>query len=226
MPDTLPSLRCIPPDENPDRFPHKFLKLFSYNHLWAGEVTVSLNSGSYWDEVYMLHKILVAMDDSAIGEHVFREALTLAKAIGAKMMLLHVLSVDEKGYPDNIFLPSLANASGVFIEQSVQAYLEQLEAFKEYGLKLLQSRADEAKLAGVPTEFTQTLGSPGYSICDLARTWEADLIITGRRSRSVVSKLFLGSVSNYVNHNAPCSVMTVHSQDIAQANQAVGNPSE
>ena len=161
----------------------------------------------------MLHKILVAMDDSAIGEHVFNEALYLAKATEAKLMLLHVLSMDEKGYPDNAFLPNPTDASGGFINQSVRTYLEQLETFKEYGLNLLRSRADEAKLAGVPTEFTQTLGSPGYSICDLARTWEADLIMTGRRSRSLVSKLFLGSVSNYVNHNAPCSVLTVHSQE-------------
>ena len=161
----------------------------------------------------MLHKILVAMDDSTIGEYVFNEALDLAKATGAKLMLLHVLSMDEKGYPDNTFLPGPTDVSGGFINQSIKTYLEQLEAFKEYGLNLLRSRTDEAKLAGVPTEFTQTLGSPGYSICDLASTWGADLIITGRRSRSLVSKLFLGSVSNYVNHNAPCSVMTVQSRD-------------
>ena len=160
----------------------------------------------------MLHKILVAMDDSAIGEYVFNEALDLAKAIGAKLMLLHVLSRDEKGYPDNTLLPDPTDASDSLINQSVKTYLEQLEAFKAYGLNMLRSRANEAKLAGVPTEYTQTLGSPGYSICDLASTWGADLVITGRRSRSLVSKLFLGSVSNYVNHNAPCSVMTVHSQ--------------
>ena len=161
----------------------------------------------------MLKKILVAMDDSAIGEHVFNEALNLAKATGATLMLLHVLSMDEKGYPDTAFLPDPADASGVFIDRSVKNYLEQLEAFKECGLDLLRSRAAVAQSTGVPTEFTQTLGSPGYSICDLARTWEADLIMTGRRSRSLVSKLFLGSVSNYVNHNAPCSVMTVHCQE-------------
>ncbi len=161
----------------------------------------------------MPQKILVAMDDSAIGEHVFNESLTLAKATGAKLMLLHVISMDEEGYPDTAFLPDPADASGVFMNRSVKNYLEQLEAFKESGLKLLQSRAAKAKSFGVPTEITQTLGSPGYSICDLARTWEADLIMTGRRSRTLVSKLFLGSVSNYVNHNAPCSVMTVHSQD-------------
>ena len=165
----------------------------------------------------MLRKILVAIDDSAIGEHVFNEALSLAKALEAQLMLLHVLSMDEKGYPDTSFLPNLADASGVTIDRSVNAYLKQLEALKAANLNRLREQANAAQLSGVPTEFTQTQGKPGHSICDLARTWGADLIITGRRSRSLVNKLFLGSVSNYVNHNAPCSVMTIHSQDEAKA---------
>ena len=165
----------------------------------------------------MFRKILVAIDDSAIGAHVFNEALFLAKARGTRLMLLHVLSMDEKGYPDTAFLPDPADASGVTMERSVNAYLQKLEAFKTAGLNRLREQANTAQLSGVPTDFTQTLGSPGYSICDLARTWGADLIITGRRSRSLVNKLFLGSVSHYVNHNAPCSVMTIHSHDEAKA---------
>ncbi|MEO0350033.1 MAG: universal stress protein, partial [Cyanobacteria bacterium P01_A01_bin.15] len=39
--------------------------------------------------------------------------------------------------------------------------------------------------------------------------WNADLIMMGRRGRSGFSELLLGSVSNYVMHHAPCSVLTV-----------------
>lgn len=46
-------------------------------------------------------------------------------------------------------------------------------------------------------------------ICELARNWNADLIILGRRGRTGLSELLLGSVSNYVLHHAPCSVLTV-----------------
>lgn len=46
-------------------------------------------------------------------------------------------------------------------------------------------------------------------ICDVARSWKADLIVLGRRGYSGVKELFLGSVSNYVLHHTPCSILTV-----------------
>lgn len=55
----------------------------------------------------MIHKILVAMDNSAIGDYVFDTALSSAKAVEADMMLLHVLSDEEEGSPDSFGLDSL-----------------------------------------------------------------------------------------------------------------------
>jgi nucleotide-binding universal stress UspA family protein len=40
----------------------------------------------------MFNKILVAIDNSENSSHVFEEALSLAKATGANLMLFHVLS--------------------------------------------------------------------------------------------------------------------------------------
>lgn len=45
----------------------------------------------------MFHKILVAMDTSAISKDVFSEALSLATAIKGSLMLLHVVSAEEDG---------------------------------------------------------------------------------------------------------------------------------
>jgi nucleotide-binding universal stress UspA family protein len=86
---------------------------------------------------------------------------------------------------------------------------QQWEVLEKQGLELLQSCTDEATLAGVSTEFIQSPGNPGQTICNLASTWGADLIIVGRQGLSGWSELALGSVSNYVIHNAPCSVLTM-----------------
>ncbi len=156
----------------------------------------------------MFRKILVAMDSSAIGKQVFDKALALAKATDACLMLLHVLSVEEEGSPNNYTFHSLDYYS-VVSEQTLQIETQQWWWCEKHGLELLRSRQTIATAAGVSTEFTQTSGSPGRKICDLARTWGADLIVIGRRGRSGLAELILGSVSNYVLHHAPSSVLTV-----------------
>ncbi len=168
----------------------------------------------------MFHKILVAMDTSAIGKSVFAEALDLAKVTGASLMLLHVLSSEEKGSPNISVFPSLEYYPGLS-GKTLEIYQQQWSAFEKQGLELLRSRVDEATAAGVSTEFTQNRGSPGRTICDLARTWRAELIVVGRRGHSGLSELILGSVSNYVIHHAPCSVLTVqHTVNTTKADQA------
>jgi nucleotide-binding universal stress UspA family protein len=156
----------------------------------------------------MLKKILVALDRSEMGQQVFEQALALAKATQASLLLLHVLSPEEEGSPN---IPTISNfdyypgLSG----QSFELYQKQWDNFKNEGVQMLQSLSAQANISGVSTEFTQTLGNPCKSICKLAINWGADLIIMGHRGRSGLTELFLGSVSNYVLHHAPCSVHIV-----------------
>lgn len=159
----------------------------------------------------MFHKVLVAMDCSQISHYVFDEALSLAKAFKANMMLLHVLTVEEEGilYTPTM-LSSPAGSSVVVVNERIQElYQQQCQTLKTQSVEKLRTLTDKAIAAGVSTEFTQTYGDPGRTICDYAGTWGADLIIVGRRGLSGLSELILGSVSNYVLHHAPCSVLTL-----------------
>lgn len=156
----------------------------------------------------MFHKILVAMDRSEISNQVFNEALVLAQLTGGSLMLLHVLSREEEGSPHIPMLPGMEYHPALRAD-SWEFYQKEWKAFENQGLDLLRSRTDKATAVGVRTEFTQISGIPGRTICNFARTWGADLIIMGRRGRSGISELILGSVSNYVLHHAPCSVLTV-----------------
>ncbi|MBG1239845.1 universal stress protein [Nostoc sp. NZL] len=157
----------------------------------------------------MFKKILAALERSEIGQQVFEEALDLAKLTQASLMLVHVLSPEEEGSP---YLPMLSNFDYYpgLSSQSFELYQKQWDAFKNEGIKMLQSFCAQANTAGVTTEFTQNIGNPGRIICDLAHSYGADLIVMGRRGRSGLAELFLGSVSNYVLHHAPCSVHVVH----------------
>jgi nucleotide-binding universal stress UspA family protein len=166
--------------------------------------------------VYMfINKILVALDSSELSKQVFEQALALAKVTQASLMLLHVLSAEEEGSPHMPVYSGFDYYSGVR-GQTLELYQEQWDAFKRQSLEMLQSFCAQANIAGVSTEFTQNPGSPGRCICDVSRNWGADLIIMGRRGHSGLKELFLGSVSNYVLHHAPCSVYIVHLPAVAK----------
>ncbi|MEP0798071.1 universal stress protein [Trichocoleus sp. DQ-A3] len=176
---------------------------------FAGQEVLHSGNKNRLGLVCMFYKILVAMDSSEIGKQVFDEAVSLAKAFHASLMLLHVLSANEEGSPGIPGMPGLDYYP--WRRDDVPSdYRQQWDAFESQYLALLRSRADEATKAGISTEFTQNLGSRGENICDLAETWSADLIVMGRRGRSGIGELVLGSVSNYVLHHAPCSVLVVH----------------
>jgi len=165
-------------------------------------------------QVYMLYKILVAVDDSFMNRVVFDEALDLSRKTGASLMLLHVMTPEEKNHPElpRSYIPYYYP---IITDELLQQYQKEWEAAENRGLEMLRSLAQEA--TGVTVELTQNIGNPGRVICDLAKDWGATLIVTGRRGRTGLSELFMGSVSNYVIHHAPCSVFVVQGRVQAEA---------
>ena len=155
----------------------------------------------------MFKKILVAIDYETSSRKVFEAGLSLAQTIGANLMLLHILSWEEKIYP-RPFIYS-GGESEPRDELMVNLERQQWQKLEREGLELLLSLTEEATRAGVKTEFTQTRGYPGQNICEEAQTWAAELILVGSRGLTGVKEMFLGSVSNYVTHHAPCSVLIV-----------------
>lgn len=167
----------------------------------------------------MFKKILVATDISDIGKQIFAEAVEMAKAIGADVMLLHVLSPFDEGYPNLPLFPGIESYhpmvyDPVLSERISEEYSNQLNAYAENSLRILKDEVAWASAQGVNADYTQGAGEPGHAICKLASTWGADLIMIGRRGRQGLSELVLGSVSNYVLHHAPCSVLTVQGRDL------------
>lgn len=167
----------------------------------------------------MFSKMLVALDQGSTCVGLFKQALALAQATGARLMLLSILEPEgngslvtsaDYGYP----LP-------LGIDNSI--WLDLYRKAETRGLDRLRNFTDQAIAAGVSTEFTQIIGSPGREICALAKTWEADLILVGSHGRTGLSELLLGSVSNYVMHHAPCSVLVIDGQTLSEA---IAEPAE
>ncbi|NJM61888.1 MAG: universal stress protein [Oscillatoriales cyanobacterium RU_3_3] len=158
----------------------------------------------------MLDKILVAVDRSENAEQVLDVAIALAKAMGASLMLLHVLSSEEKDCPQ---MPLMTTPQYYPTEKKLfEEYYQQWQIYEQQGIEMLRSYTAKAKAEGANADFTQSFGNPGRAICEMAKTWGADSIVMGHRGYSGLKELVLGSASNYVLHHAPCSVFTVKSQ--------------
>ncbi|HEY9616312.1 MAG TPA: universal stress protein [Microcoleaceae cyanobacterium] len=163
----------------------------------------------------MFQKILVAIDQSEVSQQAFDEAVALANATNANLMLIHVLSPFGQDYPNPVF-PTDPTYPGLQAE-AMRVHLQQWEILEKQGIEFLKARADAAIAAGVSTEFTQSLGDPGQAICELARIWNAHLIVIGRRGYSGLKELVLSSVSNYVAHHSPCSVLIVQHPELSSS---------
>lgn len=156
----------------------------------------------------MLQKIVVALDLLDTNEAVFAQGLDLALATGGQLMLVHALAGDRDGGPVMPisgawdYYSAIGDGAWVRYQSEWKAYIQQ-------GLAMLKAFCDRAITANVSAEFSQLDEQPGRAICDLANRWEADVVVVGSHKRTGLSELFVGSVSNYVVHHAPCSVFVV-----------------
>ncbi len=164
----------------------------------------------------MFKRILVAVDKTSVSKTAYERAIALAKLMNSQLMVFHVLDDREPGSPARPPADALyyANELTTTLRDNYRQAWHVYEAEYTDYLKWLVA---EARSEGVQVEFSQEFGDPGRAICDFAREWQADLIITGSQGRTGLSELFLGSVSNHVTHHAPCSVLVVHQSDRPQS---------
>lgn len=155
----------------------------------------------------MVERILVALDNSQTNDLVFEEALTLAQQHQAQLIIVHILSTDERDpSPLTDLIPYSPSASR---EQLVERYQEQLLHAEHQCLATLHAFAEKARATGIVAECIQQVGNPRKLICYLAQDWNVELIVMGQRQRSWLSRCFLGGVSQAVVRRAPCPVHIV-----------------
>ena len=142
----------------------------------------------------VIEAIVVGTDGSPTAAVAMREAIDLAKSLGAR---LHVVSAYQPlsgvrvgGEGGN---PELAAAAGPRVQ--VDAMLEQA--------------AGAAHAAGVEADCYARRGDPAEAILDVAAEQGASLIVVGSKGMHGTRRFLLGSVPDKISHHAPCSVLIV-----------------
>lgn len=165
-------------------------------------------------------RILVAIEESPLDPSVFRAALELAHSNKAVLRLLHCISNEIVTQPrsstsfETNFSPSLLMDNYQTQEMIIDHQIEEAQS-------ILQRYSQEAISHGVPTESDYLVGEVGYQLCEAAKDWAADLIVVGRQGRSKWAEALLGSVSNYVVHHAPCSVLVIQEVELESPPESV-----
>ncbi len=154
------------------------------------------------------HRILAAINDSQLCPYIFETALELAKSNNATLLLLHCLLPEVMSETTSPTSMDLGMTFGIE-DNDYQTQQILIDKQIDEVQAMLNRHSEVAMSQGVPTEVDYKVGEAGHELCEAAKNWQADLIIVGRRGRSGLTEALLGSVSNYVVHHAPCSVLVI-----------------
>lgn len=144
----------------------------------------------------MFRSIVVGTDGSQTASEAVRQAVELAKEIGAKIQLVSAyepvpvsrLREEKRETPEDI--------------QWMVNPREEVDG-------TLSEAADTVREAGVDVEIFARQGDPADAILDVAEETDADLIVVGNKGMTGAKRFLLGSVPNKVSHHAPCSVLII-----------------
>ena len=136
--------------------------------------------------------ILVAVDGSKQAAWAFKKAIEIAKRNDASLVMTHIID-----------LRTFA---------TVEAYDRTIsERATQFATELMESYKQQAIEAGIKdVDYDIDYGSPKVMIAkDVAKKYNADLIICGATGMNAVERFFIGSVSEHITRYASCDVLVV-----------------
>lgn len=144
-----------------------------------------------------LKKVMACLDLSAYAEATFLHALTLAKGLGAELVLLNVVNSRGLDALDQLAAEGYAVNRDKYIDSVVA---DRRAAFEKEYLPLAQ---------GVPTSVIFRVGLPYDEIVKACRDEGVDLVVLGTKGRSNIVGTLFGSTAEKVFRRAPCTVVSV-----------------
>jgi nucleotide-binding universal stress UspA family protein len=145
----------------------------------------------------MFTSIVVGTDGSDTATEAVRQAIALARSVGARIELVSAY----EPVPESRLR-----------EESVHAPEEDLHWMvnvREDALATLETAAAAIRAAGIEVEVFARQGDPADAILDVAEERGSDLIVVGNEGMTGAKRFLLGTVPNKVSHHAPCSVLII-----------------
>lgn len=142
-----------------------------------------------WRTFRRIETILVAYDGSPQSQHALQIALSLAKMASSKVLVFSVVQVPK---------PALRAELNAVLDDGREGYERSFVAIRE-----------QAKESEIELDTEIAVGRPADQIIYRAETFQASLIVMGRRKKPAVEHWIRGSSSERVLRYARCPVMLV-----------------
>ncbi len=150
----------------------------------------------------MYQNILVPIDGSDTAALGLREAIDLARALGGRIRLLHVVNT----------MPWIG---GDVAPAVLDELITQLRSTGECILHEAKRTASAAEIE-IDTRIIEAPGErAGEMIVAEARSWPAQLIVCGTHGRRGLKRLLLGSDAEYIVRHSSVPVLLIRARSVA-----------
>lgn len=139
-----------------------------------------------------LTRVAVALDGSDHADHALDLAISLARHYAASLLVVSVV-------------PPLPTVS--YSAVAPPAIPEDLTPFHEELLTRAKKKAEDSGVRDVVTVLLE--GHVSDTLVTYFKHHPTDLLVMGSRGLSASTRLFLGSVSDFVVHHTPCPILIV-----------------
>jgi len=136
----------------------------------------------------LYRRILCATDGSPASRPVADQAIALARALEAELLVLYAVRADYH--------------AGIHLRDEVH---EEVQA----GMACNEEIVARARAQDVPARGLIVEGHAGPAIVEAAGAEQADLVMLGRQGVGFLERILLGSVASYVAEHSPVAVLIV-----------------
>lgn len=144
-----------------------------------------------------INKVLAALDFSQYSEITFSNALTMAQALGAELILLNVLNIRGLDTLDVLAAEGYDISREAIVEKHTATRRATLE--NEY-----ISRAGD-----VPTRGIIKQGLPWDAVLHTIKEESVDIVVLGAKGHGNLAGVLFGSTAEKVHRHSPCTVVSV-----------------
>ena len=148
-------------------------------------------------------KVLIALDYNPTAQKVAEGGYTLAQAMNAEPILLHVMA--DPLYYSSTGYPAIMGFIGYMDMSPLQ--LDSLDILKKVSMEFLEKTKEHLGNKSIKTFLKE--GDFADSILEAAEELHADIIVMGSHSRKWLENIVMGSVTEKVLHHTSVPLFIV-----------------